>query len=69
MVAVVAVIFLVSAACKKLYDVYQNSFGKGLQFLNTLSGWQIAVGLIAFMMLCLVVSVKVSERIMEKKEF
>ena len=69
MVAVVAVIFLVAAACKELYDVYQKSFGKGLQFLDTLSGWQIAVGLIVVMMICLAVSVKVSERIMEKKEF
>ena len=69
MVAVVAVIFLVAAVCKELYDVYQKSFGKGLQFLDTLSGWQIAVGLIVVMMICLAVSVKVSERIMEKKEF
>ena len=69
MVAVVAVIFLVAAACKELYDVYRKSFGKGLQFLDTLSGWQIAVGLIVVMMICLAVSVKVSERIMEKKEF
>lgn len=69
MVAVVVVIFLVAAACKELYDVYQKSFGKGLRFLNTLSGWQIAVGLIVVMMICLAVSVKVSERIMEKKEF
>ena len=69
MVAVVVVIFLVAAACKELYDVYQKSFGKGLRFLNTLSGWQIAVGLIVVMMICLAVSVKASERIMEKKEF
>ena len=69
MVAVVVVIFLVAAACKKLYDVYRKSFGKGLQFLDTLSGWQIAVWLIVVMMICLAVSVKVSERIMEKKEF
>lgn len=68
-IVMVAVIFLVAAVCKELYDVYQKSFGKGLQFLNTLSGWQIAVGLIVVMMICLVVSVKVSERIMEKKEF
>ena len=68
MVAAVA-IFLVAAVCKELYDVYQKSFGKGLQFLDTLSGWQIAVGLIVVMMICLAVSVKVSERIMEKKEF
>ena len=67
--AVVVVIFLVAAACKELYDVYQKSFGKGLRFLNTLSGWQIAVGLIVVMMICLAVSVKASERIMEKKEF
>ena len=63
MVAVVVVIFLVAAACKELYDVYQK------RFLNTLSGWQIAVGLIVVMMICLAVSVKASERIMEKKEF
>ena len=69
MVAVVAVIFLVAAACKELYDVYRKSFGKGLQFLDTLSGWQIAVGLIVVMMICLAVSVKVSEGIMERKEF
>lgn len=69
MVAAVAVIFLVAAVCKELYDVYQKSFGKGLQFLDTLSGWQIAVGLIVVMMICLAVSVKASERIMEKKEF
>mgnify|MGYP000588301703 CR=1 FL=1 len=62
-------IVMVAAACKELYDVYQKSFGKGLQFLDTLSGWQIAVGLIVVMMICLAVSVKVSERIMEKKEF
>ena len=68
MVAAVAVIFLVAAVCKELYDVYQKSFGKGLQFLD-ISGWQIAVGLIVVMMICLAVSVKVSERIMEKKEF
>ena len=49
--------------------MYQKSFGKGLRFLNTLSGWQIAVGLIVVMMICLAVSVKASERIMEKKEF
>ena len=58
-----------AAACKELYDVYRKSFGKDLQFLDTLSGWQIAVGLIVVMMICLAVSVKVSERIMEKKEF
>lgn len=69
MVAAVAVIFLVVAACKKLYDVYQESLGKGLQFLDTLSGWKITIVLIAVMVVCLVVSVKVSERIMEKKEF
>ena len=68
-VAVGVGIFLVAAVCKELYDVYQKSFGKGLQFLDTLSGWQIAVGLIVVMMICLAVSVKVSERIMEKKEF
>lgn len=69
MVAAVAVIFLVVAACKKLYDVYQESLGKGLQFLDTLSGWQIAIALLVIMVVCLAVSVKVSERIMEKKEF
>ena len=69
MVAAVAVIFLVVAACKKLYDVYQESVGKGLQFLDTLSGWKITIALIAVMVVCLIVSVKVSERIMEKKEF
>ena len=69
MVAAVAVIFLVVAACKKLYDMYQESLGKGLQFLDTLSGWKITIVLIAVMVVCLVVSVKVSERIMEKKEF
>ena len=62
-------IVMVAVACKELYDVYQKSFGKGLRFLNTLSGWQIAVGLIVVMMICLAVSVKASERIMEKKEF
>lgn len=69
MVAAVAVIFLMVAACKKLYDVYQESWGKGLQFLDTLSGWQIAIVMIVVMMVCLAVSVKVSEKIMEGKEF
>lgn len=69
MVAAVAVIFLAAAVCKKLYDAYQESFGKGLQFLDTLSGWQIVIGLIVVMAVCIVASMKVSERIMEKKEF
>lgn len=69
MVAAVAVIFLVVAACKKLYDVYQKSWGKGLQFLDTLSGWQVVIGLIVVMAVCIAVSMKISERIMERKEF
>ena len=69
MVAAVAVIFLIAAACKKLYDLYRESFGKGLQFLNTLSGGQIAIILIIVIAICIAASMKVSERIMEGKEF
>ena len=69
MVAAVAVIFLIAAACKKLYDLYRESFGKGFQFLNTLSGGQIAIILIIVIAICIAASMKVSERIMEGKEF
>lgn len=69
MVAAVAVIFLIVAACKELYDVYRESFGKGLQFLNTLSGGQIAIVLVIVIAICIAASMKVSERIMEGKEF
>ena len=69
MVAAVAVIFLIVAACKELYDVYRESYGKGLQFLNTLSGGQIAVVLVIVIAICIAASMKVSERIMEGKEF
>lgn len=67
MVALVAVIFLLAAGGKKALELYKGN--AGLQFLNAFAGWQIAVAMIVVMVVCLVVSVKVSEGIMERKEF
>lgn len=69
MAALVAVVFFVVIACKKLFDRYQEAGGRSLDFLADLSGWQIGVILIAVALICIGVSVKVSDHIMEKKEF
>lgn len=67
MVALVAILLLVVAAFRKIMLLSDRIVG--LQFLDTLFGWRIAVVLIGLMAVCMVVSVKVSERIMERKEF
>ena len=67
MVALVAVLFLIVAALRKIMLLSGGT--AGLQFLTALSGWQIAVAMIVVMVICMVVSLKVSDRIMEKKEF
>lgn len=68
MVALVAVIFLLAAGGKKALELYKGN--AGLQFLlNAFAGWQIAVAMIVVMVVCMAVSVKVSEGIMERKEF
>ena len=67
MVALVAVIFLIAAGGKKALELCKGS--AGLQLLNTFSEWQIAIAMIVVMVVCMAVSVKVSEGIMERKEF
>ena len=67
MVALVAVIFLLAAGGKKALELYKGN--AGLQFLNAFAGWQIAIAMIVVMVICMAVSVKVSEGIMERKEF
>lgn len=67
MAGLVAILFLLVAAFRKIMLLSDGSVG--LQFLNTLSGRQIAIVMIVAVVVCMVVSVKVSDRIMEKKEF
>lgn len=67
MVALVAVIFLLAAGGKKALELCKGS--AALHLLNTFAGWQIAAAMIVVMVVCMAVSVKVSEGIMERKEF
>ena len=67
MVALVAVIFLLAAGGKKALELCKGS--ATLHLLNTFAGWQIAAAMIVVMVVCVAVSVKVSEGIMERKEF
>ena len=67
MVALVAVIFLLAAGGKKALELCKGS--ATLHLLNTFAGWQIAIAMIVVMVICMAVSVKVSEGIMERKEF
>ena len=66
MVALIAVIFLLAAG-KKALELCKGS--ATLHLLNTFAGWQIAAAMIVVMVVCMAVSVKVSEGIMERKEF
>ena len=67
MVALVAVIFLLAAGGKKALELCKGR--AALQLLNAFAGWQIAIAMIVVMVICMAVSVKVSEGIMERKEF
>ena len=67
MVALVAILFLVVVAFRKIMLLSDGNVG--LQFLTALSGEQIVAALIVVMVVCIAVSVKVSEGIMERKEF
>lgn len=67
MVALIAVIFLLAAGGKKALELCKGS--ATLHLLNTFAGWQIAAAMIVVMVVCMAVSVKVSEGIMERKEF
>lgn len=67
MVALIAVIFLLAAGGKKALELCKGS--ATLHLLNTFAGWQIAIAMIVVMVICMAVSVKVSEGIMERKEF
>lgn len=67
MAALVAVIFLLAAGGKKALELCKGS--AALHLLNTFAGWQIAAAMIVVMVVCVAVSVKVSEGIMERKEF
>lgn len=67
MVALVAVISLLAAGGKKALELCKGS--ATLHLLNTFAGWQIAAAMIVVMVVCMAVSVKVSEGIMERKEF
>ena len=67
MVALIAVIFLLAAGGKKALELCKGS--ATLHLLNTFAGWQIAAAMIVVMVVCMAVSVKVSEGIMEWKEF
>ena len=67
MVALVAVISLLAAGGKKALELCKGS--AALQLLDAFAGWQIAIAMIVVMVICMAVSVKVSEGIMERKEF
>ena len=67
MVALIAVIFLLAAGGKKALELCKGS--ATLHLLNTFAGWQIAAAMIVVMVVCMAVSVKVSEGFMERKEF
>ena len=69
MAALVAVVFFVIIACKKMFDRYQEAVGGNLGFLDNLSEWQIGAVLAVVALICVAVSVRVSDHIMEKKEF
>lgn len=69
MVAVAAALFLLVAVCREGYNIYKKGFVRGFEFLERISGWQTACLMIVLLMICTAVSVKVSERIMERKEF
>lgn len=69
MVAAAAALFLLVAVCREGYNIYKKGFVRGFEFLERISGWQTACLLIVLLMICTAVSVKASERIMERKEF
>lgn len=69
MVAATAALFLLVAVCREGYNIYKKGFVRGFEFLERISGWQTACLMIVLLMICTAVSVKVSERIMERKEF
>ena len=69
MVAAAAALFLLVAVCREGYNIYKKGFVRGFEFLERISGWQSACLMIVLLMICTAVSVKVSERIMERKEF
>lgn len=69
MVAAAAVLFLLVAVCREGYNIYKKGFVRGFEFLERISGCQTACLLIVLLMICMAVSVKASERIMERKEF
>lgn len=69
MVAAAAALFLLVAVCREGYNIYKKGFVRGFEFLERISGWKTACLLIVLLMICTAVSVKASERIMERKEF
>ena len=69
MVAAVAALFLLVAVCREVYNIYKKDFVRSFDLLGRLSGWQTACLLIVALVICTTVSVKASERIMERKEF
>ena len=69
MVAAAAALFLLVAVCREGYNIYKKVFVRVFEFLERISGWQTACLMIVLLMICTAVSVKVSERIMERKEF
>ena len=69
MVAAAAALFLLVAVCREGYNIYKKGFVRGFEFLERISGWQTACLMIVLLMIYTAVSVKVSERIMERKEF
>lgn len=69
MVAAAAALFLLVAVCREGYNIYKKGFVRGFEFLERISGWQTACLMIVLLMICTAVSVKASERIMERKEF
>ena len=69
MVAAAAALFLLVAVCREGYNIYKKGFVRGFECLERISGWQTACLMIVLLMICTAVSVKVSERIMERKEF
>ena len=69
MVAAAAALFLLVAVCREGYNIYKKGFVRGFEFLERISGWQTACLMIVLLIICTAVSVKVSERIMERKEF
>lgn len=69
MVAAAAALFLLVAVCREGYNIYKKGFVRSFEFLGRISGCQTACLLIVLLMICTAVSVKASERIMERKEF